>query len=88
VNPVISFLYWRMNYHIEHHMFAAVPCYNLGKLHRAIRTDLPPTPDGLLATWREIASIQVRQEAEPGYQHVPALPLPVAESHAPRGVAA
>ena len=35
-NPIVQFLYWHMNYHIEHHMYAAVPCYNLGKLHRAI----------------------------------------------------
>ncbi len=25
VNPVVRFLYWNMNYHIEHHMYAAVP---------------------------------------------------------------
>ena len=27
VNPVVRFLYWHMNFHIEHHMYAAVPCY-------------------------------------------------------------
>merc|ERR1711900_83926 len=26
-NPILSCWYWHMNYHIEHHMFAAVPCY-------------------------------------------------------------
>jgi fatty acid desaturase len=34
LNPFVQFLYWQMNFHIEHHMYAAVPCYNLGKLHR------------------------------------------------------
>lgn len=33
LNPVIRFLHWQINYHIEHHMYAAVPGYNLGKLH-------------------------------------------------------
>ena len=41
---VVRFLYWHMNYHIEHHMYAAVPCYRLGRLHRAIRHELPPLP--------------------------------------------
>jgi len=63
-----------MNFHIEHHMYAAVPCYRLGALHRAIRHDLPPCPHGLVDTWREIAAIQRLQEADPGYQHVAPLP--------------
>lgn len=78
VNPVVQFLYWHMNYHTEHHMYAAVPCYRLGSLHRAIRHDLPPTPRGIAATWREIAQIQKHQEADPGYQHRPILPGPLA----------
>ncbi|MDA0991158.1 MAG: fatty acid desaturase, partial [Verrucomicrobia bacterium] len=32
LSPFVSFLYWRMNYHVEHHMYAAVPLYNLPKL--------------------------------------------------------
>ncbi len=74
MNPFVRFLYWQMNYHIEHHMYAAVPCYHLGRLHRIIRDDLPPTPHGLLATWREIGAILDRQEKDPTYQHVVALP--------------
>ena len=38
-----------MNFPIEHHKYAAVPCYRLGTLHRLIRHDLPPSPRGLLA---------------------------------------
>jgi fatty acid desaturase len=76
VNPLVQFLYWHMNYHIEHHMYAAVPCYNLKKLHRAIEHELPPTPDGLIATWMEIASIQKLQSVDPNHQHVVALPPP------------
>ncbi|MDA0710173.1 MAG: fatty acid desaturase [bacterium] len=76
LNPVVRFLYWHMNYHIEHHMFAAVPCYRLGQLHRAISHDLPPCPVGLVATWREIIAILKRQREEPDYQYTPRLPGP------------
>ena len=74
LNPVVRFLYWHMNYHIEHHMYAAVPCYRLGKLHKAIRHDLPPCPRGLVATWREIIAILKRQKEEPDYQYLPKIP--------------
>ena len=73
-NRFIRFLYWHMNWHIEHHMYAGVPCYNLSRLHAAIRHDLPPCPRGLVATWREIVAIMQRQLREPEYQFVPPLP--------------
>ncbi|MCG3148768.1 MAG: hypothetical protein PCFJNLEI_02215 [Verrucomicrobiae bacterium] len=74
LNPFVRFLYWQMNYHTEHHMYAAVPCYKLGKLHQLIKHDLPPCPRGIVATWREIAAIQKIQETNPAYQHVAPLP--------------
>ncbi len=67
INRLVGFLYWHMNFHTEHHMFAAVPCYRLGQLHRAIVHDLPPTPHGLIATWREIMAIGRRQRADATY---------------------
>lgn len=85
VNPVFQFLYWHMNYHTEHHMFAAVPCYNLGKLHRAMRHDMPPCPVGLRATWREIMMILDRQAKDPKYQHVAPLPGKASTSAASAG---
>ena len=74
LNPFVRFLYWHMNFHTEHHMYAAVPCYNLGKLHEAIKDDLPECPVGLYATWKEIIDIQRRQKADPAYQFVVELP--------------
>jgi fatty acid desaturase len=65
-----------MNYHTEHHMYAAVPCYNLRKLHNAIEGQLPPTSRGLVAAWREILSIFRIQAKDPTYQHVYQLPGP------------
>jgi len=76
LNPVFQFLYWHMNYHIEHHMYAAVPCYNLGKLHKAIKHDLPPITHGLVPTWKEILGILKKQEQDPTYQYD--APCPVA----------
>ncbi len=78
VNPVVRFLYWQMNYHTEHHMYAAIPCYRLGALHRVIAHDLPPCPHGLRATWRDIGAILKIQRTDPSYQHL--LPLPGAGS--------
>jgi fatty acid desaturase len=74
VNPVVQFLYWHMNFHIEHHMYAAVPCYNLAALHKAILHDLPYCPDGIVATWQEIAMIQRKQAKDSSYQHIVKLP--------------
>jgi len=44
----LRFLYWSMNYHIEHHMYPGVPFFRLPQLHDKIRHDLPPPTAGLL----------------------------------------
>ena len=80
-----GFLYWGMQYHIEHHMFPAVPFYNLPRLRKAIEHDLPPAHHGLLATWKEIMEIHRRTQTEPGYVFVP--PLPAASSSSPGATA-
>ena len=85
LNPFTSFLYWQMNYHTEHHMYAGVPCYNLPKLHRRIESEMPECKRGLLAAWKEIIVIMRKQKADPAYQHVPDLPPPAPESRQPAG---
>ena len=77
LNPFVRFLYWHMNFHIEHHMYAAVPCYNLGKLHNEIKHDLPHCPVGLYETWTEIIAIMRKQKEDPDYQYIPDVPTPV-----------
>ena len=42
INPVFRFLYLNMNYHLEHHLFPAVPYYNLPALHEEVKAYLPP----------------------------------------------
>ena len=41
MNPISRFIYWNMNYHVEHHMFPMVPYHQLPKLHDTIKHDLP-----------------------------------------------
>jgi fatty acid desaturase len=74
LNPVLEYLYWNMNYHTEHHMYAAVPCYNLRRLNKLIRHDLPYCPNGLIDTWRQISRILNTQKLEPTYQYRAELP--------------
>ena len=59
-------------------MYAAVPCYNLGKLHQLIRHDLPHCPHGLFEAYRGIIATVLRQRVEPDYQFTPELPAQVA----------
>lgn len=74
LNPALAFLYWQMNYHIEHHMYAAVPFYNLPELHRLVKEDLPAPCQGVIGTWRQVIPILRRQRREPGYMFLPELP--------------
>jgi fatty acid desaturase len=69
-----AFLYWNMQYHCEHHMFPAVPFYNLARLHKAIEHNMPPAPHGLCATWMELLPIMKRQREDRTYVFVPTLP--------------
>ena len=66
LHPLIEFLYWRMNWHTEHHMYAGVPCYNLKTLHREVADDMP-VPRTLWEAWREMLETWRRQQADPDY---------------------
>ena len=67
LDPISTFLYWRMIWHTEHHMYAGVPCYNLKKLYREIAADMP-RPRTLAGAWREMRDTWRRQQQDPGYQ--------------------
>lgn len=73
LHPVVSFLYWRMGWHIEHHMYAGVPCYNLEKLYHEIAGDMPE-PRTLVGAWREMREIWAKQKIDPSYQYDTPLP--------------
>jgi fatty acid desaturase len=67
MNPISRWLYWNMNYHVEHHMFPMVPYYNLPALHEAIKHDLPPANPSIWHAYREMLAAVMRQRREPGY---------------------
>ncbi len=50
---VVRFLAWNMPYHVEHHVFPAVPFHRLPDLHRLIREDLKVTAEGYAAFSRD-----------------------------------
>ena len=76
MNPVSRFIYWNMNYHLEHHMFPLVPYHNLPRLHALVRHDCPPPYPGLAAAWREILPALLRQRHDPAYHVKRPLPAP------------
>jgi fatty acid desaturase len=61
LNVVHRFLYWNMNYHVEHHMFPMVPYHRLAELHEEIKHDCAPAYPSLWAAYREIIPAIVRQ---------------------------
>ncbi len=73
LDPISEFLYWHMNWHTEHHMFAAVPCYHLAKLHKLVHKDMPK-PRTLIGAWREMRETWRRQQDDPSYQFDTPLP--------------
>lgn len=74
MNPVFRFLYWNMNYHVEHHMFPMVPFHALPRLHETVKEDMPPPYPGTLAAYAEIVPALIRQTRDPSYQIVRPVP--------------
>ena len=74
LNPVFRFLYFNMNYHIEHHMYPMVPFHALPELHARIRHDLPHTYSGLVEAFREIVPVLIRQSKDANYFMLRQLP--------------
>lgn len=73
-NLVNRFLYWNMNYHVEHHMFPLVPYHALPRLHELVKADCPPTYPSLFSCWREIIPTIIRQLDDPCHHVKPRLP--------------
>jgi MocE subfamily Rieske [2Fe-2S] domain protein len=78
MNPVHRFLYWNMNYHVEHHMFPLVPYHQLPRLHALVKDDCPQPYPGLLNAWREILPAILRQVKDPAWHVKRRLPPPKA----------
>lgn len=67
MNPVSRFIYWNMNYHVEHHMYPLVPYHALARLHEEIKDDCPSPYPFILSAWKEILPTLVRQVKDPAY---------------------
>jgi fatty acid desaturase len=80
MNPISRFLYWNMNYHLEHHMFPMVPYHALPALHEEMKSDTPPAYASLVEAYREIIPTLLRQAKDPNYfvvRHLPASARPL-----------
>ena len=75
MNPAFRFIYWNMNYHVEHHMFPMVPYHALPALHAELRHDMPAPCPSLLAAYREILPALRRQMRDPTYHLERELPV-------------
>ena len=66
LNPIFSFIYWKMEYHIEHHMFPMVPSHKLPQLHEEIKHQLPK-PQSLFEAYKEIIPAVIKKSKNPDY---------------------
>ena len=76
MNPINRFLYWNMNYHVEHHMFPLVPYHALPKLHAAVKEDMPKPYTSLWDAWKEIVPAVLQQVKDPAHYVRRKLPDP------------
>jgi fatty acid desaturase len=52
-NRLVRWLAWNMPYHVEHHVWPAVPFHRLPEVHRLMRDELRVTAEGYAAFTRE-----------------------------------
>lgn len=74
MNPVSRFIYLNMNYHLEHHMFTMVPYYHLPALHKLVRNDVPAPDLSILAAYRRLLPVLVKQLSYKDAVIIPDLP--------------
>ena len=68
VNPIHGWLlYFNMQYHVEHHLFPQVPFYNLPKLHKIIKDELPEPNRGFISALTEMIPAILKQSKDPKY---------------------
>jgi fatty acid desaturase len=74
MNPAFRFIYWNMNYHVEHHMFPMIPYHALPQLHEEMKPFCPKPYPSTIAAYREIIPALVKQRRDPTYYIVRKLP--------------
>jgi len=83
MNPLNRYLYWNMNYHVEHHMFPLVPYHALPRLHALVKTDMPKPYGSIWEAWCELLPAVRRQHKDPAYHVKRKLPPPARSSENP-----
>ena len=68
LNPLLNFLCWNMEYHLEHHMYPMVPAYNLKKLNKVIKDQIPKPKNGFIDAYKEILPVIFKQVKNPNYK--------------------
>jgi fatty acid desaturase len=80
------FLYWNMNYHVEHHMFPMVPYYRLPELHEEVKGDLAPAYPSIWAAYKEIVPAVLQQLRDQEYYVRRELPPGAPPYHQPTAI--
>ena len=76
MNPIFRFLYWNMNYHVEHHMFPMVPYHALPALHEEMKADTAPVYRNMVEAYREIIPALWKQSSDSDFFVPRAVPKP------------
>ncbi|WOO40751.1 NADH:ubiquinone reductase (Na(+)-transporting) subunit F [Rubellicoccus peritrichatus] len=76
MNFINRYLYWNMNYHVEHHMFPLVPYHNLPHLHELVKDDMPTPYSGIVEAYQEIIPTIFKQVKDPAYYVRRKIPTP------------
>lgn len=82
VNAISGFIYWNMQYHVEHHMFPMVPYYNLPELHAVLQAggQMPEPYASMWSVYREMIPALIKQTTDPDYCTKRPLPPPLPEA--------
>ena len=59
--------YLNMQYHIEHHIFPQVPFYNLPKLHKIVKDQMPRPNNSFFEALSEMIPAIIKQSKDPKY---------------------
>ncbi len=82
MNAISRWIYWNMNYHIEHHMYPMVPYHALPALHEVIKDDLPKPNSSIWDGYKEMINAVLKQRKDPSYfvrKELPATAKPYKE---------
>ena len=83
MNRIHRYLYWNMNYHVEHHMYPLVPYHALPQLHELVKDDCPKPYKSIFDAFREIIPAILRQVKDPSYYVERVLPKKVVKAAVP-----